>query len=240
MVTRRSRTLCLVLTLSLARARARARARALTRSRGSPSRDSAWSSPSGSHSSLHAAGAARSRAHDPCVCVCSDVCDPVFRRLASVANRAPIPNRVARARRRITTMTAPPLELGSSSVTVLRSGADFVVAAGLCGWLRAWQLRAEPSEEVCTAHGCLSLHSDTLLSLSLSLSPFHILSTICFRRGCSFLTSGARTTCRMDARAPTRSGLSRWPKPKPSPSPSPSPSPNRYPDPTPGQVRSRG
>ena len=72
-------------------------------------------------------------------------------------------------------MTAPPLELGSSSVTVLRSGADFVVAAGLCGWLRAWQLRAEPSEEVCTAHGCLSLHSDTLLSLSLSLSIPHII-----------------------------------------------------------------
>ena len=70
--------------------------------------------------------------------------------------------------------TAPPLELGSSSVTVLRSGADFVVAAGLCGWLRAWQLRAEPeSEEVCTAPGCLLLHNphtDTLLSLSLSLS----------------------------------------------------------------------
>ena len=70
--------------------------------------------------------------------------------------------------------TAPPLELGSSSVTVLRSGADFVVAAGLCGWLRAWQLRAEPpSKEVCTAPGCLLLHNphtDTLLSLSLSLS----------------------------------------------------------------------
>ena len=51
-----------------------------------------------------------------------------------------------------------PLDLASSSVTVLRSGPDFVVAAGLCGWLRAWQLRpavaaeqaAVESEEVCT------------------------------------------------------------------------------------------
>ena len=107
--------------------------------------------------------------------------------------------------------TAPPLELGSSSVTVLRSSADFVVAAGLCGWLRAWQLRAEPpNEEVCTAPGCLLLHNphtDTLLSVSLFLHRdiiYHL-----FRRGCSFLTSGARTTCRMDARALTRSGLSR-------------------------------
>ena len=162
---------------------------------------------------------------------------------AAVANRASF----GRARRRSHTMTAPstapPLELGSSSVTVLKSGADFVVAAGLCGWLRAWQLRAEPpSEEVCTAHGCLLLHNphtDTLLSLSLSLSISHIIYHL-FRRGCSFLTSGARTTCRMDARAPTRSGLSRWPKPNPSPGPGPSPSPNRYPDPTPDQVRSRG
>ena len=47
------------------------------------------------------------------------------------------------------------LNLASSSVTVLRSGPDFVVAAGLCGWLRAWQLQpaelAETSEEVRTA-----------------------------------------------------------------------------------------
>eukprot|EP00964_Phaeocystis_antarctica_P144207 scaffold109942_cov60-Phaeocystis_antarctica.AAC.1 len=47
-------------------------------------------------------------------------------------------------------MAPPPLDLGSSSVTVLRSGPDFVVAAGLCGWLRAWQLRPaeQTSEEV--------------------------------------------------------------------------------------------
>ena len=52
---------------------------------------------------------------------------------------------------------ALPMELGSSSVTVLRSGADFVVAAGLCGWLRAWQLQPAEltSEEVCTAQGRL-------------------------------------------------------------------------------------
>ena len=55
-------------------------------------------------------------------------------------------------------MPPPSLDLASSSVTVLRSGPDFVVAAGLCGWLRAWQLRpavaakqaAVESEEVCT------------------------------------------------------------------------------------------
>ena len=76
----------------------------------------------------------------------------VFRILLPVAKRTRL-SELPRARRRSHTMTAPstapPLELGSSSVTVLRSGADFVVAAGLCGWLRAWQLRAEPpSEEV--------------------------------------------------------------------------------------------
>ena len=91
---------------------------------------------------------------------------------------------------------ALPLELGSSSVTVLRSGADFVVAAGLCGWLRAWQLRPAEltSEEVCTAHGRLlaslvatSPHTDILLSLSLSLHPRHqLVHTTC-------LGVGART-----------------------------------------------
>jgi hypothetical protein len=108
-----------------------------------------------------------------------------------------------------TMVAATPLELGSSSVTVLRSGADFVVAAGLCGWLRAWQLRPAEltSEEVRT----VSQQASTLTFYPLSPPEILIGAYHPFRRGCSYSTSAARTTCPTDARAPTRSGAPRWP-----------------------------
>jgi len=109
----------------------------------------------------------------------------------------------------VTMVAATPLELGSSSVTVLRSGADFVVAAGLCGWLRAWQLRPAEltSEEVRT----VSQQASTLTFYPLSPPEILIGAYHPFRRGCSYSTSAARTTCPTDARAPTRSGAPRWP-----------------------------